>query len=79
MKTDGWIEFKYKLPYSAIEGRTPPYDFPILVAIRVRLSDPISYEVSTAKEITEHYNFHPEIQQNFKAWRPIDEYIEPRN
>lgn len=78
MKTSGWIEFVYKLPYSAIEGRTPPYDFPILVAIRVRPGDPISYEVSTAKKITEHYLQYPRIQPNFKAWKPIDEYVEPR-
>lgn len=78
MKTSGWIEFTYKLPYSAVEGRTPPYDFPILVAIRVKPSNPISYKVSTAKEITEYYNKYPRIQPNFKAWRPIDEYVEPR-
>lgn len=78
MKCTGWIEFSYKLPYENVFGGDAPYDYPILVAIRVKPSDPISYKVSTAKEITEYYNKYPRIQPNFKAWKPIDEYEEPR-
>lgn len=76
MKTSGWIEFQYKLPYSAIDGRTPPYDFPILVA--QRLGDKISYVVTTAKEASKLYDVYPRIRGNLLAWRPIEEYIEPR-
>lgn len=76
MKTSGWIEFQYKLPYSAIDGRTPPYDFPILVARG--LGDKVSYVVTTAKEASEMYNTHPRLRENLLAWRPIEEYKKPR-
>lgn len=79
MKTSGWIQFTYKPPYSAIEGRKPPYDFPVLVAFRMRPDEPISYEVWPAKAVTEFYNsLEPELQKHIKAWQGIDEYEEPR-
>lgn len=77
MKTSGWIQFTYKPPYSAIDGREPPYDFPVLVALRVRSHEPISYEVWSAKKITEHYKECPRLQPNIIAWQGIDEYTEP--
>lgn len=76
MKTSGWIEFQYKLPYSAIDGRTPPYDFPVVVA--TKFNDKISYEINTARIISETYIKHPALREFIRAWRPIEEYIEPR-
>lgn len=76
MKGTGWIEFKYKLPYSAIEGRTPPYDFPVLVA--QQLGDKVSYVVTTAKEVSTIYNEYPRYRENLAAWQAIEEYQGPR-
>lgn len=73
MNTKGWIDFRYKLPYSAIEGRTPPYDFPVLVA--VKRGGTIMYITGTARGITKRYKNDP---INYLAWLPIEEYDGPR-
>ena len=77
MKSTGWIKFTNKLPYSAIDDRTPAYDFPILVALKV--GQRMSYQVSTAKEATHIYSEFTRTQECFKAWRPIEEYEESRS
>ena len=66
----GWIDFKYKTPYSNVPGRKPPYDFPIIVAKEIE--GKIVYECSTAIETTRNYLLNP---KNYRAWSPIDIYI----
>ncbi len=73
MKGTGWIKFKYKLPYSAVKGRTPPYDFPVLIAIEV--DGKISYEVVNAKKISEIYTNDVELQDHIQAWQAIEPLI----
>lgn len=34
MKSAGWIDFEYKLPYVNVNGGDAPYDYPIIVALR---------------------------------------------
>lgn len=34
MKSTGWIDFTYKLPYVNVNGGDAPYDYPIIVALK---------------------------------------------
>lgn len=70
MKT-GWIDFKQKTPYSNVPGREPPYDFLILVAVKINQT--IIYRVTTAIEATNNYQKHP---HKYLAWTPIEKYFE---
>ncbi len=84
MKTTGWIEFSYKLPYSNIEGRQAAYDFPIVVVSDIMRIQSLEfnmeyngkfYRLDMAKHITEIYNISPPDQRgHFLVWLPMDVY-----
>ena len=59
-----WIDFSYKPPISAVEGRPLPNDFTIIVAMKDE--DRVKYEVMSAKlAMTLH---------SLLAWRILDPY-----
>ena len=71
MKSTCWIRFSDKLPYSSIPGRKPPYDFPVLVAMRIYTGGPVLYEVWDARQVTLRYTAG---DTRYVAWMGITEY-----
>ena len=63
-----WIDFSYKPPISAVEGRPRPNDFTIIVAMKDE--DRVKYEVMSAKLAMTLYT----SGHNLLAWRILDPY-----
>lgn len=71
MKKSGWIEFQYKPPYSAVQGRVPP-DMNFLVVVAIKVGDHIfDYKLLDAIEATNLYHQEPD---KYVAWTPVYEY-----
>ena len=71
MGHDGnWIDFKWKTPYSCLEGRSLPEDYLVLVVKTG--ADSYIYEMMHASVATTLYYSFPD---KYIAWRYIDLYV----
>lgn len=86
MKSAGWIDFKYKLPFVNVNGGDAPYDYPIIVALRntpdatwleylhiqYRNGGMYSYALLNASEATRLYQDVDICNDLFVAWTAFD-------
>lgn len=72
MKKIGWVEFRWKPPHSAVQGRPLPEDFRVVVARKGPQGT--EYELMSATDATDRWMKEPDI---YLAWTPIYDYDNP--
>lgn len=86
MKSVGWIDFRYKLPFVNVNGGAAPYDYLIIIAIRndmnidkldilgipYRNGGMYLYSILYASEATEFYQQNTICHDLFVAWTAFD-------